>query len=135
MAAVAAWSQAWRGARRGGLRTLGFAQNADGLNGLVGRWPALLTWAGSRGLALSGVPDELQLLDHEIGEQPHDAAVTQLAGEIGLFLGTVIINSSSGAQWSVWPNGHPIILTESGHELDVVAHRRSPAQHEQALPR
>jgi hypothetical protein len=63
----------------------------------------------------------LQLLDREIGEQRPDAAMTALVGEIGLFLGTVIINSATGARWRVWPNGHPVILTASGRELDVVA--------------
>jgi hypothetical protein len=52
----------------------------------------------------------LELLDQAIDEQPHDAE-TALAGEVGLFLGTVIINSAVGARWRVWPNGHPVILT------------------------
>lgn len=99
----------------------GYVRDLDGLNELLARWPALRSWADGRGLALSGVPEDLQLLDQEIGEQPHDAVMQALAAEVGLFLGTVIINSAAGARWRVWPNGHPVILTASGRELDVVA--------------
>lgn len=77
--------------------------------------------AESRGLALTGVPGDLQLLDQEIGEQPCDALMAAPAAEVGLFLGTVIINGGAGARWRVWPNGHPVIVTASGRELDVVA--------------
>lgn len=91
------------------------------MNELLGRWPGLRRWAEGHGLALCGVPEDLQLLDQEIGEQPHDAAMTALAGEVGLFLSTLIINRAAGARWRVWPNGHPVILTASGRELDVVA--------------
>ena len=79
------------------------------------------SWAESYGLALSGVPEDLELLDQEIGERPDDAVMTGLAGEVGLFLGAVIVNSAVGARWRVWPNGHPVVLMASGRELDVVA--------------
>ncbi|HSR84960.1 MAG TPA: DUF6278 family protein [Streptosporangiaceae bacterium] len=99
----------------------GFARDVAGLNELLGRWPALSSWAEARGFALSGVPEDLQQLDQEIGEQDRDLVTTALANEAGLFLGTVIINSAAGARWRVWPNGHPVVLTASGRELDVVA--------------
>jgi hypothetical protein len=91
------------------------------LNDHLRRWPALRSRAESHGLALSGVPEDLQRLDEVIGEQPHDAVVTALVGEVGLFLSTVIIYSAAGARWRVWPNGHPVIVTAAGRELDVVA--------------
>jgi len=99
----------------------GYARDVAGLNDHLGRWPALLSWAESHGLALTGQPEDLQLLDEVIGVQPHDVAVSALAGEVGLFLGTVIINGAAGARWRVWPNGHPVIVTAAGRELDVVA--------------
>lgn len=99
----------------------GFARDADALNEHLSRCPALRSWAKVHGLALRGIPEDLHLLDQEIGEQHHDAVMTALAGEVGLFLGTVIINSAAGARWRVWPNGHPVVLTASGRELDVVA--------------
>jgi Family of unknown function (DUF6278) len=97
----------------------GYARNRDGLNELLGRWPGLCSWAESRRLALSGVPEDLPLLDHEIGDHPD--VMTVPVGEVGLFLGTAIINGGTGARWRVWPNGHPVIVTASGRELDVVA--------------
>jgi hypothetical protein len=99
----------------------GYARDVDGLTELLGRWPALRGWAEGHGLALSGVPEDLQLLDQEIGEPHQDAVPMALANQAGLFLGTVIINSAAGARWRVWPNGHPVVLTASGRELDVVA--------------
>jgi hypothetical protein len=107
----------------------GFAQDVSGLNELLGRWAALRSWAEARGIALSGVPDDLLLLDQEIGEQPRDPVLTKLANEVGLFLGTMIINNVEGARWRVWPNGHPVVLTASGREHDVIglANRRMRA--------
>jgi hypothetical protein len=99
----------------------GYARDVAGLSEHLGRLPALRSWAESHGLALSGVPEDLDLLDELIGEQPHDAVVSALVGEVGLFLGTVIINSAPGARWRVWPNGHPVIVTPAGREPDVVA--------------
>jgi hypothetical protein len=61
--------------------------------------PALRSWAEGYGLALSGVPEDLELLDQEIGKRSDDAVMTGLAGEVGLFLGTVIVNSAAGARW------------------------------------
>jgi hypothetical protein len=120
MEAVAARSQARaRGAAVFG--SSGYARDAEGLNAHLGLCPALRSWAQGRGLALSGVPQDLQLLDDETGEQDHDALMTAPASDAGLFLGTVIINNTAGARWRVWPNGHPVVRTASGHELDVVA--------------
>ena len=107
--------------------TVDYARNVDELNAHLGLCPALRSWAQGHGLALSGVPQDLRVLDDEIGEQDHDALMAALANDIGLFLGTVIIDNAAGARWQVWPNGHPVILTASGRELDVVAmaNRRS----------
>jgi Family of unknown function (DUF6278) len=99
----------------------GYPRDAGGLNAHLGLCPALRSWAQSRGLALSGVPHDLELLDDEIGEQDHDALMAAPASDAGLFLGTVIVNNAAGARWRVWPNGHPVVVTASGRELDVVA--------------
>lgn len=99
----------------------GYARDVDGLNVHLGLCRALRSWAQGRGFALSGVPQDLELLDDEIGEQDHDAVMAALANDAGLFLGSVIINNAAGARWRVWPNGHPVVLTASGRELDVVA--------------
>jgi hypothetical protein len=124
---VSQWRQWLPGPKHGVARGVavfgrpGFARDVDGLNEVLGRCPALHSWAEGRGLALSGVPEDLQMLDQELDGQPDDALLTPPAGEVGLFLGSVIVNSAVGAQWRVWPNGHPIVVTTSGRELDVVA--------------
>jgi hypothetical protein len=74
----------------------------DGLNEYLGRCLALRSWAQSRGLALSGGQQHLELPDREIGEQPDSSAMMVPAGEVGLFLGTVIINSMAGERWRLW---------------------------------
>jgi hypothetical protein len=99
----------------------GYARDATGPDDHLGRGPALRSWAESHGLALNGVPEDLQLLDEVLGEQPHDVVMSALAGEVGLFLGSVIINGAAGARWRLWPNGHPVVVTAAGRELDVVA--------------
>ena len=76
---------------------------------------------GGHGLGLSGVREDLPLLDQEIGEQHHDLVMSSLASELDLLLGTVIINNATGARWRRSPNGQPAILTASAGELDVVA--------------
>jgi hypothetical protein len=47
--------------------------------------------------------------------------VAAVAGEAGLFLGTVIIATIPDARWRVWPNGHPVVCLSPGRDLDVVA--------------
>ncbi len=99
----------------------GYAQDVDGLNAHLALCPALRSWAQGRGLVLTGVPQDLELLDDEIGELDHDPLMTALANDVGLFLGAVIVSNAAGARWRVWPNGHPVVLTASSRELDVVA--------------
>lgn len=117
----------------------GYARDAGSLNAALGQWPALRSWAEGRGLSLRAEPENLRLLDQEIAEElhrldqevrerPDDKAlkarhrlVHHAAGEAGKFLGTVIISNAAGARWRVWPNGHPVIVTGSGRELDVAA--------------
>jgi hypothetical protein len=93
----------------------------DQLCELLGRCEELRGWARVRGLALSGVPRDLDLLDRAIDERLADRLPAALGNEAGLFLGTVIIGSVAGAGWRIWPNGHPVIRLASGRELDVVA--------------
>jgi hypothetical protein len=95
--------------------------NPDHLDELLGRCERLRSWATTHGLALSGAPDDLDLLDQAIDEWDEDAQIAALGNEAGLFLGTVIIGSIPGARWRVWPNGHPVVRIALGRELDVVA--------------
>lgn len=99
---------------------------AEQLNELLGRCDRLRTWARAHGFELEDVPEDLGLLD-----QAFEEAINQggsglggplpVAGEAGLFLGTVIIATIPGARWRVWPNGHPVVRLLPGRDLDVVA--------------
>ena len=99
------------------------------LEGLLGRCQQLHIWARAHGFELEGVPEDLSLLDQAFSEAISQAGsemdgplpIAPLAGEAGLFLGTVIIASVPGARWQVWPNGHPVVSLSSGRDLDVVA--------------
>jgi hypothetical protein len=94
------------------------------MNDHFGRCEELRSWARMRGFVLSGIPEDLELLDQAIDERPvgeFNAPWFLAESEIGLFLGTVIIASLAGARWHLWPNGHPVIRLPSGRDLDVVA--------------
>lgn len=93
----------------------------DHLDELLGRCERLRGWARAHGFILTGVPEDLELLDQAIDEWSNDAQGALLGTEAGLFLGTVIIASVAGARWRVWPNGHPVVRLASGRELDAVA--------------
>jgi Family of unknown function (DUF6278) len=94
----------------------------DRLDELLSRCDRLRSWARVRGgFVLSGVPEDLELLDQAIDEWHHDGQTATLANEAGLFLGTVIIASIPGARWQLWPNGHPVLRLASGREVDAVA--------------
>ncbi len=96
----------------------------DQLNEVLGRCEGLDSWARMRGFVLSGIPQDLELLDQAIDERPvgeFNAPGALPEGEVGLFLGAVIIASLWGARWRLWRNGHPVIHLASGRDLDVVA--------------
>ena len=43
------------------------------------------------------------------------------AMKLGIYLGNVIVKNVVGAQWKLWPNGHPVISLASAREMDVIA--------------
>ena len=94
---------------------------------LLGRCDQLRSFARPHGFELDGSPADLGLLDRAIGEAI-DQASSELGGpsqispvltEAGLFLGTVIVATLTGAYWRLWPNGHPVVRLTSGRDLDV----------------
>jgi hypothetical protein len=54
----------------------------------------------------------------DLGQDPEVRA--SLANDVGLYLGRVIVADAPGARWVVWPNGHPVVRTPAGRDLDVV---------------
>jgi hypothetical protein len=64
----------------------------------------------------------LNVVDDLLDEWAGDTEIgPQLGNEVGLFFGSVVVNSVPGARWHVWPNGHPVIRLATGRELDVIA--------------
>jgi hypothetical protein len=57
-------------------------------------------------------------LDSWNSDETHHGQV-DLANEVGIYLGTVVIKNLDGSQWRVWPNGHPVIRLSSGKDLDA----------------
>ncbi|MEO9181244.1 MAG: DUF6278 family protein [Acidimicrobiales bacterium] len=93
---------------------------ADGLLPDSGR---LKTWSLAHGVILRDDSESLEDLDTHLdqwsGDQSHHEHV-DLSNEVGIYLGNVIVKSVAGAQWKVWPNGHPVISFASASELDVI---------------
>ena len=96
---------------------------------LLGRCGQLRAFARAHGFELDGSPQDLGLLDQAIDEATGQAA-SGLGGpsrigaaltEAGLFLGSVIVATVTGARWRLWPNGHPVVHLASGRDLDVAA--------------
>ncbi|WP_127782836.1 DUF6278 family protein [Rhodococcus sp. X156] len=79
-------------------------------------------WLAERGQALTGSTDDLVLVDSALDDWVQDPEIAPaLDNEVGMYLGDVLVQHVEGARWHVWPNGHPIVRTESGHEYDVTA--------------
>jgi hypothetical protein len=95
-------------------------RNPEHLDDLLSRCQRLPAWARARGLQLTGIPEDLGLLDQAIGHAAIEG-LAPLAAEAGLFLGTVIIAGVPGARWQLWPNGHPVVRLPAGRDVDVVA--------------
>lgn len=76
---------------------------------------------------MSGSPEDLALVDGAVDDWKENPEIGPAVGNVvGMFLGTALVQHVDGAQWHVWPNGHPVVRTKSGHEYDVtvLAERR-----------
>jgi hypothetical protein len=84
----------------------------------------LKSWSLSHGVVLADDSAGLEDLDVHLDEwsvDPTHFEQVDLGNEIGIYLGNVIVKNVPGAQWKVWPNGHPVISLASARELDVIA--------------
>lgn len=96
--------------------------DSDRLRDLMLRCDRLRRWASDHNLPLDDGPESLTKLDEHLDSwnaDPHHHGVMDLANETGMYLGAVIIEHVPGSQWTLWPNGHPVIRLRSGVELDV----------------
>ena len=84
----------------------------------------LKSWSLSHGVVLADDSEGLEDLDVHLDEwsvDPTHFEQVDLGNDIGIYLGNVIVKNITGAQWKVWPNGHPVISLASAKELDVIA--------------
>jgi hypothetical protein len=84
----------------------------------------LKSWSLSHGVVLADDPAGLESLDEHLDEwsaDPTHHERVDLGNEVGIYLGNVIVKNVAGAQWHVWPNGHPVISLASAREMDVIA--------------
>ena len=78
--------------------------------------------AAQFGIELDDSEASLSVIDEHWGEFSSDPEVRAgLGNDAGMHLGRVIVATVPGARWFVWPNGHPVVRTASGRNLDVVA--------------
>lgn len=122
-----------RGPKRGMARGVsvfgspGATQDAAGLSDLLEHHEALAHWLALRGLKLRYDAEGLASVEAAIDAWRGDPEIAPMLGnEVGTYLGAVIVREVPGAEWHVWPNGHPVIRAGHRNEIDVVAlaHRR-----------
>jgi len=100
----------------------GRAEDVEELASSLGRQDELEGWLAERGSTLTDTPEDLSIVDSAIdGWIEHPTIGPALGNVVGLFLGSVLVRHVDGAQWHVWPNGHPVVRLGNGREYDVVA--------------
>lgn len=79
--------------------------------------------ASGEGVELDSSVDSLSALDQLVPSwREGDPEIqSRLGNDAGLYLGSVIVRSVPGANWQVWPNGHPVVRLTTGREIDTVA--------------
>ena len=119
----------WMGPKQGIARGVAvFGSSASGrietVDGPLPDSGRLKSWSLSHGVVLAddaaGLEDLGVHLDEWSADPTHFEQV-DLGNEVGIYLGNIIVQNVTGAQWKVWPNGHPVISLASARELDVIA--------------
>ncbi|MET9291379.1 DUF6278 family protein [Streptomyces sp. NPDC003077] len=92
-----------------------------GVTDLLSECELLRTQAADAGVELDDSPRSLEALDQlqPVWRTDPDVVVW-LGTDAGLYLGTVLVRTISGAVWQVWPGGRPVVRLASGREIDVV---------------
>ncbi|MET8682419.1 DUF6278 family protein [Streptomyces sp. NPDC004647] len=114
----------WRkrhGAARG-VAVMGTSENdPEGVAELLSECELLRSRAAAVGLELDDSARSLEALDQLLPRWRDDPEeLPWLGNDAGLYLGTVIVRTVSGAAWQVWPNGQPVVKLPSGREINVV---------------
>ncbi|MEU4209435.1 DUF6278 family protein [Streptomyces sp. NPDC026206] len=93
----------------------------EGLAELLSECELLRAHAQSAGVVLDDSPSSLEALDQLQPRWREDPELLPwLGNDAGLYLGTVIVRTVSGALWWIWPDGQPVVRLASGREIDVV---------------
>lgn len=93
----------------------------EGLGGLLSECELLRAQAQSAGVALDDSPSSLEALDQLQPRWREDEELQSwLGNDAGLYLGTVVVRTVTGAAWQIWSNGQPVVRLANGREIDVV---------------
>lgn len=119
----------WMGPKHGIARGVAvFGTSASGrietFDGILPDSGRLKNWALAHGVVLADDAAGLEDLDVHLDEWSADPTYFErvdTANEVGIYLGNVIVQNVTGAQWKVLPNGHPVISLASARELDVIS--------------
>jgi hypothetical protein len=100
----------------------GGSESPDAVKELLSRCESLRSWSLARSVDLDDEPESLIVLDRLLDswKEPSAAETLLLANDVGAYLGTVIVTHVEGTQWTLWPNGHPVVRLRSGRDLDVI---------------
>ena len=97
------------------------APNSGTLDEMLSECVMLREQAFDAGLVLDDSAASLQALDQLLPGWRDDRETAEgLGHDAGLYLGTVIVRSIAGARWQQLSDGRPVVVLESGRELDVV---------------
>ena len=119
----------WMGPKHGiarGVAVFGSSasERIETVDGALPDSGRLKRWSLSHGVVLADDSAGLEDLEVHLDEwsaDPTHFEQVDLRTEVGIYLGNVIVKHVTGAQWKVWPNGHPVISLASARELDVIA--------------
>ena len=98
------------------------ARDPEGIAELLSECELLRSQASQEGVQLDDTAASLEALDQLVPRWRDDEEVLPwLGNDAGLYLGTVIVRTVSGAAWEIRSDGQPVIRLASGREIDVVA--------------
>ncbi len=97
------------------------ARDPEGLAALLSECELLRAHAQSAGVVLDDSPASLEALDQLQPRWRDDPElVPWLGNDAGLYLGTVIVRTVTGAGWWLRSDGQPVVRLANGREIDTV---------------
>ncbi|MEU8030086.1 DUF6278 family protein [Streptomyces sp. NPDC049099] len=88
---------------------------------LLSECELLRAQAARAGVRLDDTPASLEALDQLVPRWRDDTETLPWLGhDAGLYLGTVVVRTVSGAAWRIRPDGEAVVRLASGREIEVV---------------